>query len=131
MIECLILGDSIASGISNVRRECTAIVKVGINSVSFVNHNPGPHEAQTVIISLGSNDVGVRTRESLELLRSKTVANKVFWIIPNVHPEVKNIVRDIAVRNGDSLIDMKDSFMSPDKVHPTRSGYISLSNSTK
>ena len=58
MLECLIIGDSIAVGTSRARPECVAYVQGGINSYQWVNKfvNNSPYIANTVIISLGSND---------------------------------------------------------------------------
>jgi len=57
VLDCLILGDSIAKGISDIRKECVAYVQSGINSQNwndkFVKQI---RPARTTIISLGSND---------------------------------------------------------------------------
>ena len=59
MLECLIVGDSIAVGVSQVRPECASIAKSGINSRDWVTHNLGKLEpAKTLIISLGANEIG-------------------------------------------------------------------------
>ena len=51
MLECLILGDSIAVGVHKARPECVAYVKSGINSRDYVNKYIGKDlAAQTVII---------------------------------------------------------------------------------
>ena len=39
MIECLIVGDSIAVGVSQVRHECMSIAKSGINSSDWNKQN--------------------------------------------------------------------------------------------
>ena len=69
-MSCLILGDSIAKGISDIRKDCTAYVQSGINSRDwnrkFINK---PMDGKIVVISLGSNDLrGIDTREELELI---------------------------------------------------------------
>jgi len=57
MLECLILGDSIAVGVAQFRPECVAYAKGGINSRQWVNsYITKNRSANTVIISLGSND---------------------------------------------------------------------------
>ena len=58
MLECLIVGDSIAVGTATARPECVAYAKGGINSYQWLNKNidKTPLIAKTVIISLGSND---------------------------------------------------------------------------
>jgi lysophospholipase L1-like esterase len=60
MLECLILGDSLAVGVGQARTECVTRAKSGINSYDYVNryllHTKGDAQAKSVIISLGSND---------------------------------------------------------------------------
>jgi len=57
MLECLILGDSLAVGVGQIRQECTTRAKSGINSYDYVNrhiwHTNGNNQAKTIIISLG------------------------------------------------------------------------------
>jgi len=46
--------------------------------------------AQTVIISLGSNDTkNIRTIWELQQLRDRVQANQVFWIMPAIKPDVQ------------------------------------------
>ena len=84
MLECLILGDSIAVGTQLQRQECVSYSKGGINSWQW-NKIYGTKDllASTAIISLGANDhTGVRTKRELETMRSKIQAQRVFWIVP-------------------------------------------------
>ena len=37
MIECLVLGDSIATGVGGARPECVTSARVGITSATYVN----------------------------------------------------------------------------------------------
>ena len=39
MLECLILGDSLAVGVGQVRSECVTRAKSGINSYNYVNRH--------------------------------------------------------------------------------------------
>jgi hypothetical protein len=128
MIECLILGDSIAKGISQVRKECLAYVEVGASSRSWNNRfiskvpvNP----AQTVIISLGSNDYeGLNTEVELLALRTRVTADNVYWIVPAIKPEKQEIIKKLAFQFGDSYVILTK--LSPDKIHPTQEGYRRL-----
>lgn len=141
MLECLILGDSIAVGLHQVRKECVAYAKGGINTRQFNIKYPGEFFANSVIISLGSNDhVHVRTRKELENLRNRvTVKNRVVWILPAGNLEasgvniadIKKIVMDIAEANGDMVVDAHPKYMSKDKIHPTRTGYEWLASFTR
>lgn len=132
MLECLILGDSIGVGVSQVRRECSAIVKGGINSWQFNKSNTGEFFSGNVIISLGANDhKGVNTRKELENLRSRVVAkNRVFWILPAIKPEIREIIKDIANKNGDYIIERPKDHMSADGIHPTGRGYKIIGEQT-
>ena len=123
MLECLILGDSIAVGVHKARPECVAYVKSGINSRDFVNRYIGKDlVADTVVISLGSNDhQGIKTRNELLDLRSQIVGKKVYWIMPAIKPEIQEIVEEVANKHGDWII--RIPHLSKDRVHPTRKGY--------
>jgi lysophospholipase L1-like esterase len=132
MLDCLILGDSIAVGTAQARPECVSYSKGGINSYDWVNKNVGksPYIAKHVIISLGSNDHrGVKTESELNTIRQLTKADRVYWILPAIKPEVQEIVRRIAVENGDVILPIKD--LSTDRVHPTTKGYKQLADATK
>jgi lysophospholipase L1-like esterase len=129
MLECLILGDSIAKGISDIRKECVAYVKSGINSQDYVKKYSGPFEARSVIISLGSNDYNNMTDKSLTALRGKIEpAQTVYWILPNIKETVRRTVWHIAKENNDVIIDARAYDRSPDTVHPTYQGYKQISN---
>jgi lysophospholipase L1-like esterase len=131
MLECLILGDSIGYGISNIRKECIAYVQSGINSHSWnIKWNNAISPAKTVIVSLGSNDSKhTDTKTELENLRKKINADQVFWILPAIKPYIQQIVRDIAFTNGDTVLEISN--LQPDHVHPTYKGYQKLSQNTK
>jgi lysophospholipase L1-like esterase len=132
MFECLILGDSIGVGVSQVRKECAAIVKGGINSWQFNKINTGEFFSGNVIISLGANDHrGVNTRKELEALRARVVAkNRVFWILPAIKPAIRDIIKDIAEKNGDFIIERPADHMSADGIHPTGRGYKIIGEQT-
>lgn len=131
MIECLILGDSIAQGISNVRKECVAYVKSGINSRSWNNrYVMNDLSANTVIISLGTNDPEtMNSFKELLLLRELVYGKKVIWVMPPIKPSVQDIVRIIAKNYNDTVLEIPE--LSKDKVHPTGNGYKQLAEKTK
>lgn len=132
MLDCLILGDSIAVGTAQARPECVSYSKGGINSYDWLNKNVGksPYIARHVIISLGSNNHrGVKTESELNTIRQLTKADRVYWILPAIKPDIQEIVRRIAVENGDVILPIKD--LSTDRVHPTTKGYRQLAEATK
>jgi len=131
MLDCLILGDSIAFGTHQVKPECVAIAKSGINSENWnrtYGHRPELNlDWPIVVISLGSNDHrGIHTRQELENLRSSLHGKNVFWILPAIKPQIQQIVKDIAAAHNDHVIPIRS--VSPDQVHPTAQGYREISN---
>lgn len=136
MLECLILGDSLAVGVGQIRTECATYAKSGINSYDYVNrhvlHTDGNTSARTVIISLGSNDLKhINTYEELFTLRQLVKADRVYWILPNIKEEKRKAVRMVADRYKDNVIDARNHEISPDKVHPTYKGYKGIANETR
>lgn len=134
MLECLLLGDSIASGIADIRRDCTAYVQSGINSHDWNKKYLSKavlEPAAIVAISLGSNDTaGIHTREELEALRAALAKNnRVLWIIPAIKPRIKEIVYAVATAWEDDILEI--SGLSSDGVHPTRKGYKALAEHIK
>ena len=140
MLECLIIGDSIAVGTANVRPECVSYAKGGINSHQWVNQNIGkmPLQAKTVIISLGSNDHKyVKTVSELQTIRELTKADRVYWILPHGnHPksnvsikDIQAMVKFVAEQNNDIVLPI--TRVQADNIHPSWAGYKELANQTK
>jgi lysophospholipase L1-like esterase len=128
MFECIIAGDSIGVGIANVRKECVAYVKGGINSHQWLNKNikNTPMVANHVIISLGSNDAFVKdTEEELRTIRKLTKADRVYWIMPSdKFPKAQSAVWHVANENNDIIL--RTDRMQKDNVHPSWAGYKEL-----
>ena len=136
MLECLILGDSLAVGVGQVRTECVTRAKSGISSYDYMNrhilHTQGNTQAKTIIISLGSNDTAkINTFEELDSLRQLVDANRVYWIVPNIKEDKRRAVLAVADKYKDFVIDARQHDTSPDQVHPTYKGYKSISEKTK
>jgi lysophospholipase L1-like esterase len=132
MLDCLIVGDSIAVGVANVRTECVSYAKGGINSKQWVNQNIGktPLIAKSVIISLGSNDHKyVKTEDELRTIRQLTKADRVYWILPAIKTDIQEIVKKVAAEHGDVLLPI--TRLQPDGVHPSWAGYKELAEKTK
>ena len=135
MLDCLIIGDSIAKGVSDVRKECVAYAKVGINSPTWnrVNHDKNL-TATTVIISLGANDhKGVKTEQELRKMRASVKGDRVFWISPGKErkPIPQEAIEVIAKEYGDIILERPMKHMSADGVHPTGKGYKELAEKTR
>lgn len=131
MIECLILGDSIAVGVGQFRPDCAIEAKVGINSEDYAN---GVYRHFTVegskktIISLGSNDAGIDSYGPMLAVR-ELINGDVIWILSSNNEESRFAALTIAKQYGDSVIDTSSYPMSKDGVHPTRKGYKLIANS--
>ena len=131
MIDCMIVGDSIAVGTHQFRPECRVHAKVGINSSQWNRQNSSRDlTAKTLIISLGSNDhAGVRTLWELQQLRARADAERVFWILPAIKPDVQEMVQIIARDHGDVILPIPN--LQADKVHPSGVGYKKLAEQTR
>jgi lysophospholipase L1-like esterase len=131
MLECLILGDSIAVGTHSFRTECVAHAKGGWNSWQwnrdYLNKDL---TANTVIISLGSNDhKGIKTRQELVKMRDKIKGQRVFWILPAIKPDIQNIVKEIAKENNDVILTIPA--LQADGIHPSWRGYKGIVEQTR
>lgn len=131
MFECLILGDSIATGIAQHRPECVAYATVGINTRKFVTtHITRDLAAKTVVISLGSNDSkDMKTLSDLFAMRQLIKADKVIWVLPAKDSPARHAVATTADMFKDTALTI-DS-LSKDGVHPTGKGYKELATKTK
>ena len=133
MLECLIVGDSIAVGVANVRQECVSYSKGGINSKQWLDKNiqNTPLQAKHVIISLGSNDHKyIKTEQELRTIRQLTQAERVYWVLPsNKFPDAQAAVWKLANENHDTVL--KTERMQPDNVHPSWAGYKEIAKSSE
>jgi lysophospholipase L1-like esterase len=124
MLDCLIVGDSIAVGTHQFKQECAVYAKGGINSKQWVDKNVQnmPLQAKTVIISLGSNDHKyVKTESELQTVRQLTKADRVYWILPAIKPDIQEIVKKVAAQYGDTVLPITS--LQPDGIHPSWAGY--------
>jgi len=139
MIGCLLLGDSIAVGLYHYVASCESLSKTGWNTYQW-NRDYLKHDltAQTVIISLGSNDhKHIKTQAELERLREKITASRVFWILPHGNlpagglpiEEVQRIIKMIAVIHGDTVIPI--ARVQRDGIHPSWAGYKQIAKEVK
>lgn len=139
MIDCIVAGDSIGVGVHLQRYECKSYATGGINSWQW-NKKFGQNDltANTVIISLGSNDHKyIKTYDELQKLRAKVKATKVFWILPNGNLKasgvpietIQHFVKEIAAQNGDTVLPI--TRVQSDNIHPSWAGYRELAEKTK
>jgi lysophospholipase L1-like esterase len=87
-------------------------------------------QAKTVIISLGSNDHKyVKTEAELQTIRQLTKADRVYWILPAIKPDIQAIVKRVAAQYGDTVLPITS--LQPDGIHPSWAGYKKLANDAK
>ena len=135
MLDCLILGDSIAVGLGQVMPQCVTEAKSGINSIAYntVFHN-GNRIASVVVISLGTNDsTNVKTGGNLILLRNEIDADVVYWVLPSksIKSKQREVVLNIAEHHDDRIIDIDKEWLSSDHIHPTGNGYKQIAKLVK
>jgi lysophospholipase L1-like esterase len=138
MLDCLIVGDSIAVGTKMFMPECQLQGKGGINTWQFNKMYPGSFYADTVIISLGSNDhKGVKTYDELFEMRQRVGASNVFWVLPAGNlpaggvpiAKIQSIVKEIAEYHGDTVLPI--TRLQPDGIHPSWAGYKNIAEKAK
>jgi hypothetical protein len=139
MLECLILGDSIAVGTQQFAKECTLVGVGGINTWQWNKRYPtNDLTARTVIISLATNDHKyINTEAELIKMRERVKSERVFWILPagNLKASEVNIqwiqglVREIARKYGDTVLPING--LQKDGIHPSWSGYRDIVERTK
>jgi hypothetical protein len=139
MLECLILGDSIAVGTQQFAKQCQLVGKGGINTRQWNQMYPRADlTARTVIISLATNDHKyIDTEAELIKMRERVKGERVFWILPagNLKASEVNIqwiqglVREIARKYGDTVLPINS--LQKDGIHPSWSGYRDIIQRTK
>lgn len=138
MLDCLIVGDSIAVGTKQFMPQCQLQGKGGINTWQFNRMYKGSFYADTVIISLGSNDhKGVKTYDELFEMRQRVGAKNVFWVLPAGNlpaggvpiEKIQGIVKEIASSYGDTVLPI--TRLQPDGIHPSWAGYKDIAEKAK
>jgi hypothetical protein len=139
MLDCLILGDSIAVGTHQFYQECKLVGKGGINTWQWNQLYSGVDlSAGVVIISLATNDHKyIKTRFELVKVRERVRSGKVYWILPagnligsQVPIEViQGHVRSVASEYGDIVLPIRS--LQRDGIHPSWSGYKQIVSEVK
>jgi hypothetical protein len=134
MLECLVLGDSVAVGVAQHRPECVKLAHTGWNTARWSAHylDGTDISAGVVVISLGGNDRNISTLANLHYIRKRVSGHKVYWILPsrNNVPAAEAVLQ-VAAQYGDVVLPRPQQHMSSDKVHPTQTGYKLLAKETK
>ena len=124
MLECLIIGDSIASGIKNTINDCVSLTEIGISTQQwYKKYNDRPMldmaEYQYTVISLGTNDVGEEGAAYMHRIRNKIKTKRAIWILPSdtLKPKQKATVESVAAKHGDMVLSI-NQWAGPDGIHP-------------
>lgn len=131
MIDCMIIGDSIAVGTQQFRKECVAYATGGLNSKQWNNkYRTADLTASNMIISLGTNDHdGVNSFKELLAMRQRVTAERVYWIMPPIKPHIQAMVEIIAKNFNDTII--TTNRLQADKIHPSWAGYKELGDAAR
>jgi hypothetical protein len=139
MLECLILGDSIAVGTQMFAKECELVGKGGINTWQWNNMYPKTDlSAGIVIISLATNDHKyIKTEQELIKMRERVKGNRVFWVLPAGNLKgsevpiqtIQATVQRVAAKYGDTVLPIRG--LQSDGIHPSWSGYKDILERTK
>ena len=136
MFDCMIIGDSIGVGTHRAMPECVSYSKGGWNTWQWNrDYLQNDLTAQTVIISLGTNDhKGVNTFKELLKMREKVSGSRVFWIMPPCNPKfckpnVNEVVETIAKQFGDTIIGTQQ--LQADGIHPSWAGYKEIAQKSR
>ena len=124
MIDCAVVGDSLAVGVAVHVPQCARLARVGINTADFARVYRIPSATQ-VLISLGSNDRSVsesQLREQLSNIRSTVTHGTVTWLISANVAQARRAVQVLAAHWGDRVIDAQP-WVGADRVHPHHRGY--------
>lgn len=131
MIECAIIGDSIAVGVSRAMPKCHRVAVGGINSQNYVKQYTSKVEAGRVLISIGSNDpANMNSEENMTAMRKK-VTGKVTWLLSANNAKGNEAAKKVAKTFGDAVLEVKPYLGPKDKVHPDPNGYKKITTDWK
>ena len=134
-MSCLIIGDSIAQGVAEIRKDCRSYTQIGIGTLAWSKKWLEKIDlvANTVFISLGSNDQYhdfENVADELYHIRADIgYDHKVIWVLPAIKPWVQDLIMEVSYEYGDTVIEMVS--LSKDRIHPTNSGYKALAKEIK
>jgi len=122
MIDCAIVGDSIALGVGTELQGCIVNAAPGVPSADIIGR---VEDAAVVVVSAGSNDWrNPQLEENLVTIRERAHgAKSVIWIAP-ANPKAAEAVKRVARRYGDKVVSFKPR---ADHVHPANYGALAFS----
>ena len=124
--QCLVLGDSLAQGVSIYAPQCEARTRVGINSQAFANLYSNAGVAEFALISLGANDKpGLATIQNLAAVRVAIDSRHVTWIMPARPDSARAAISMVATAFGDQRVDTR-AVVGGDGLHLSVDGYRAI-----
>ena len=128
MIECAVLGDSIALGVARSHPTCQVQAVIGIGSDAYLSRFVHTVNARQVLISIGSNDPLIGDLvPAMRRIRARVIADEVTGLLSANNANAAAAVRTVASQHGDRVINISP-FIGSDRVHPTAPGYYRLSS---
>ena len=127
MLDCLIIGDSLAVGFGQAAPHCQVVARKGIDSAKWLkdySHRLAP--AKTVVVSLGTNDTPSEAlARNLISLRQSMRAERVVWVLPSaeLRPTARYYVNYVAQAYGDLPVGIPAAYLGKDRIHLSGLGY--------
>lgn len=123
MMECLVIGDSIGSGLASAMPQCIRMAEPAISSTGwFTKYGKRPgldmQAYKFTVISLGTNDEVVPVA-TLKRIREKITTTQVMWLLPSAEKRMaqRQAIFDLAIKYGDIPVDITP-YVGKDKIHP-------------
>jgi hypothetical protein len=113
---CLILGDSIALGLSTYFPQCEVRAQIGAGSAAIARRASGEYD--WIVISAGSNDATHNSLAQATLAKHlyemrQAVKGRVCWIAPYNYAAGRLVI--MAMEPGDTIVNFRHG---PDGIHP-------------
>ncbi|MBV9419079.1 MAG: hypothetical protein JO348_04840 [Alphaproteobacteria bacterium] len=117
MIDCAVIGDSIALGVGLQLHGCAVNAQVGAPSSEIIGR---VEDAHVLVVSAGSNDAhNPELEHNIRTIRSKAHGH-VVWIAP-ADPKAAAVVQRVAYQHGDRVVHFKPR---EDNIHPRDYGQL-------
>lgn len=117
-MSCIVLGDSIAVGLSEKLPECARLAEVGLTTAGWFKRYGGVNAyapQDFVVISLGSNDGNLYAMANLRRLRDQVTAKRVIWVLPACNAQARRGIEHLAAYHADAVVSFEPGH---DGIHP-------------
>ena len=132
-LDCLVMGDSIAVGISQFS-DCHTASSNSVSSKTwlaqyyYVLYYP----AKSVFVALGTNDdYYPESKKTLYRIRQAIRSKNVTWLAPKLNLPARKAVEEIAKEFGDQVFEGPKNSLAPDGIHYTPDGYKTIAANFK